>query len=125
MAMTRSTTPASMRAEEHHPPYDRLAALAVGLAVGERPSELLFEREEEPGRQRERGEPQRRDRGELVLATERTRADPEERVGGDAGDQQREADGKGALGEWSAALTGSAAGVTRTTRVSGAPAGRA
>ncbi len=92
------------RTERHHPPDDGLAALTVGPAVGERPAELLFEREEEPGRQRERREPQGRDRFELRLTTERTRADAEERIGRDARDQQRDADGEGALGKWRAAL---------------------
>ena len=98
------------RAEQHHPPDDGLAALAVGPAVGERPAELLFEGEEEPGRQRECGEPQRRDRGELLLTTERARADAEEGVGGDACDQQRQADGEGALGEWGATARGFGSG---------------
>ena len=98
------------RAERHDPPDDGSAALTVGPAVDERPAELLLEREEEPGRQRERGEPQRRDRVELLVTAERTRADLEERVGRDARDQQRDADGEGALGEWSAALHGFGSG---------------
>ena len=76
-----------------------LAALAERPAVGERPAELLLEREEEAGRQGERGEPQRRDRLELVVAADGPRADLEEGVGRDAGDEQGRGDRDGALGE--------------------------
>ena len=64
------TTPASIAPEAHDLADDRAAALPDGPAVGERPAELLLEGEEEPGRQRERGEPQRRDRLELLVAAD-------------------------------------------------------
>ena len=63
--------------------HDRPAALAEGAPVAEGPAELLLEGEEEPGREGERGEPQRRDRLEGVVAADRPRADDEEGVGGD------------------------------------------
>ena len=76
-----------------------MCALAERPAVGDGAAQLLFERQEQPGRQRERGEPERRQRGELVGATDGDGADLEECIGGDAGDQQRDADGNGALGQ--------------------------
>ncbi len=86
------------RAEPHDLLHHRLTALIDGPAMRERPAELLLEREEEAGSQREHGEPHRRDRSELLRAADSDRADLEERVGGEPGDQQRDADGDGALG---------------------------
>ena len=62
-------------AEQHAEPGDlgddRAAALAERPAVADRPAELLLEGEEEPRGEGERGEPQRRDRLELVVAADR------------------------------------------------------
>ena len=107
---------------------DRLAALADRPAVGEGPAELLLEREEEPGREGERGEPQRRDRVELVLAADGPRADLEEGVGGDAGDEQRGGDRercpRAAGCEWSPVRTRGAEAIRRARRDRrGTPAG--
>ena len=49
---------------------DGAAALADRTAMGERPAELLLEGEEETGARAKDGEPQRRDRAELILATD-------------------------------------------------------
>ena len=97
--MTTVTSADEDGAEPHHLPHDRPAALAEGPAMRERSAELLLERQEEAGCQGERGEPHRRDRGELLRPADGDRADLEEREGGEAGDQQRDSDGNGALGE--------------------------
>ncbi len=90
---------------DHHRPEandladDRLGALRERPPVRDGPTEFLFERQEEPGREGERHEPQRRERRELVGAADGDRADLEEGVGGEAGEQQRDADGNGPLGQ--------------------------
>ena len=81
---------------------DGLAAVAGRPPVGEGASELLLEGEEESGGEGEGGEPQRRDRLELVGAPDRPRADLEEGVRRNARDQQGGRDGNGALRERSA-----------------------
>ena len=71
-ARIASTTSTTMAIAEPHDATDhRVAALMQRLAMGEGAAELLLEREEEAGCQRERGEPQRRDRVELGVAAER------------------------------------------------------
>ena len=102
------------RAEPDHLAHDRSAAVADGPSVRERPAEFLLERQEEPGCEGEHGEPHRGDRCELLGAADGHGADLEEGVGGDAGDQQRDADGDGPLGQRSAALTGISADDTST-----------
>ena len=89
--------PAEQQAEPGDLVGDRSAALVESAAVADGAPELLLERQEEPGRQGERGEPQRGDRLERVGAADRVLADLEEEVGGDAGDQQRQRDGDGSL----------------------------
>jgi hypothetical protein len=78
--------------------HHRLAALADGPAMGERSAELLLEWEEEAGSQCEHREPHRRDRSELLGTADSDRTDLEERIRGESGDQQRDADGDGAFG---------------------------
>ena len=86
MAMSTATVmPMPSRSTLRH---DRASTLAAGPPVRERPPELLLEREEEAGRERERGEPHRLDRLELVVAAQRVLADPEEGERRDAGDEQ-------------------------------------
>ena len=87
------------RPEPHDLADHGLRALRERPAVRDGPAELLLEREEEPGSQRERGEPERRERGELVGPTDRLRADPEERVGGETGEQQSDPDRNRAFGQ--------------------------
>ena len=90
-------------AEEDAEPGDLVrdgpAALAERAAGADSPPELLLQRQEEPGRQRERGEPQRGDRLELVGAADGVLADLEEEVGGDAGDEQPQRDRDRSLGQ--------------------------
>ena len=62
-------------------------------------TEFLFERQEQARREGERHEPQRGERRELVGAADGDGADLEEGVGGETGEQQRDADGYGALGQ--------------------------
>ena len=78
---------------------DRPAALAERPPVAEPSTELLLEGKEEAGSEGERGEPQRRQRGELFLAADGVRADLEEQVGRHAGDEQGGGDGDRALGK--------------------------
>ena len=54
---------------------DRPPAFADGAAMAEAAAELLLERQEEAGGEGERGEPQRRQRGELLRAADGVRAD--------------------------------------------------
>jgi hypothetical protein len=70
---------------------DREAALAEGSAMGQRAPHLLLDREEEPGSEDERREPQ------LVDRSRRVRAQPvagerQEAVGREAGDHETDSD---------------------------------
>src|SRR5690606_19695357 len=94
------------RTELDDPFDDGKSAVAAGATVRQCPPQLLFEREEEAGGERERREPECGDRGELFLAAERGGADLEEGVGGDARDEQGEADRERALREGGAAQRG-------------------
>jgi hypothetical protein len=79
--------------------HDGTTAFAAGSTMREGATELLFQREEDAGREGEGGEPERGDRCELVVASQRPRADPEERVGGDTSDEEAQPDGECALRE--------------------------
>ena len=84
--------------ERHDAAHHRAPTLVESAAVGKGATELLFERQEEPGSEEERREPEAADRLEAVLA-QGFHADLEERVAGDAGDQQADSDGQRAFGE--------------------------
>ena len=66
--------------------------------MGDGSSRFLLERQEQSGGQRERGEPQLRDRGEVVLA-EGPDADLEEEIARHPRHQQSHPDREGALGQ--------------------------
>ena len=84
-------------AERAHTRDDRLAALADRPAVGQRPGQLLLERQEEARRQRERGDPQAGDGLHGLVAAERDLGHLQEQVAADAGDQQADPYRKGAF----------------------------
>jgi hypothetical protein len=86
--------------EGHHLADDGAPTLAEGAPMGQGSAELLLQRQEEPRREGEGGEPHRGDRFEGFGATDRDVADLEEGVRGDAGDEQRETDRQGALRQW-------------------------
>ena len=78
---------------------DGASAVADGAAMAEAAAELLLERQEEAGSEGEGGEPQRRERRELLGASDGVLADGEEQVRRHAGDEQRGSDRDRALGE--------------------------
>ena len=87
------------RTEREHLADDRPAAVPEHPPSREGPAELLLERQEEAGRDREGGEPQADHRLEGVVAAEGDLADPEEGEAADPCDQEPDGDGDRALRE--------------------------
>ncbi len=84
-------------AERSHPFDNWTSALAERPSVRQRAGQLLLEGQEEPGRERERGDPQAGDRLDGLVAAERDTCHLQEEVAADAGDQQTDAYRNGAF----------------------------
>ena len=90
---------------------DRPPSFAEGTALAEASAELLLERKEEARGEGERGEPQRRQRGEVFGAANGVGADLKEQIGRHPGDEQGGGDGNRALRERSPQRGGSRDGL--------------
>ena len=78
--------------------HERTAADALGAPVGERPADLLLERQEQPGPGHEDEAPERAEGGVLRVA-QAPLGDDDEDVRGDRGDHEARADCEGPLGD--------------------------